>query len=251
MSGNIPTATQWTRDATDNKGKDAIDSVYLITSSATNSKGTGFLHNSGYIITNHHVVEGSPTATLTATSSNDNQVSITNMTVDAQRDLAALTPSGNLSGGLDIASSGDVDVGTQVSTWGHPLGYSGPAPILSVGYLAGYEQNQYGTKQFTVNGAFNGGNSGGPLFASGTNGVVGVVVSKHAPFTPFQQSALTTLANQQSGFMYTATDQYGNSQQFTEAQIVADVLSRVVDLTQVMIGHAIATDEVKAFIGSL
>lgn len=249
MSGNIPTSTKWTRDAVDDEGRQAIDSVYLIANRRTNSKGTGFLLQNKHIITNEHVVQNAGAADIVVKSPYNVQISISNIITDRHRDLAILTPQDDLTGGLEIIDTDDLKVGTQVSTWGHPLGYSGPAPILSVGYLAGFEQNRYGVKKLTVNGAFNGGNSGGPLFASGTSDVVGVVVSKHAPFTEFQQDAIEVMSNQEgTGVIYTATDGTGNEQKFTEAQLVGDILDRMVDLTQVMIGHAIDASELRRFL---
>jgi len=103
-------------------------------------------------------------------------------------------------------------------------------------------------KQLVVNGAFNDGNSGGPLFLSEDDGVIGVVVAKHAPFTPFQRSALEALANQESGFMCTAEDEQGNEQQISQAQIVADIMQRFVILTQVMIGYAVDASELAEFL---
>ena len=68
---------------------------------------------------------------------------------------------------LEIASTNEFKIGTQVSTWGYPGGYFGLFPMLSVGYLAGIDAFQAKSgkiiKQWVVNAAFNGGNSGGPL----------------------------------------------------------------------------------------
>jgi len=48
--------------------------------------------------------------------------------------------------------------GDPVTTWGFPLIYNGPAPLLSVGYLSGFEAVQQGdkvVKHLVANGAFN------------------------------------------------------------------------------------------------
>ncbi len=73
-----------------------------------------------------------------------------------------------------MSTDNDVRIGHQVDTWGFPLIYNGPAPLLSVGYVSGlYEaaesnfcdktKNSQGLKfkHIVVNGAFNPGNSGG------------------------------------------------------------------------------------------
>ena len=43
---------------------------------------------------------------------------------------------------LEIASTNEFKIGTQVSTWGYPGGYFGLFPMLSVGYLAGIDAFQ-------------------------------------------------------------------------------------------------------------
>jgi len=61
-----------------------------------------------------------------------------------------------------------------------------PAPLLSVGYLAGFMDHPIRSKppkHLAMNGAFNPGNSGGPLFKSNEDKVIGIVVSKHAPIS--------------------------------------------------------------------
>ena len=112
-------------------------------------------------------------------------------------------------------------------------------------------QDKLGTKilkRLVVNGAFNPGNSGGPLFRSNDNKVIGIVVSKHAPITRFHESALKALAENQTGVVFTATDERGNKKTFVESQIVADLLFYFRKLTQVMIGEAISVSELKNFL---
>ena len=146
----------------------------------------------------------------------------------------------------------DLDVGTKVSTFGHPLGYSGPAPILTVGYLAGFSDHREDdtsevVKRYVVNAAFNGRTSGGPLFVSDENEVVGVVVAKHAPIPEFLRKVIDVLASTDSGFQYSGTDPNGNPVSWSEAQLVAYVLRYFRSMTQVVIGEAIAGSEVLTF----
>ena len=103
-------------------------------------------------------------------------------------------------------------------------------------------------RRLVVNAAFNGGNSGGPLFVSGDDAVIGVVVSKHAPISEFLASAIKALASNKSGVVFTATDSQGNKQDFVESQLVAEVLHYFRDLTQVVIGEAIAASELIDFL---
>jgi S1-C subfamily serine protease len=99
--------------------------------------------------------------------------------------------------------------------------------LLSVGYLSGYSQHSdppdypQETKHYVVNGAFNPGNSGGPVFSEGDEKVIGVVVSKLAPLSKFVASALTALANNASGIVFSRWDEKGNQKSLVESQVVA------------------------------
>jgi hypothetical protein len=157
-----------------------------------------------------------------------------------------------MSGGLDIDTT-SVPTETKILAWGHPLSYNGPSPILSVGYVAGfntYQLNQASSvvKRYVINGALNPGNSGGPIFIDGTNKVSGIVVAKHAPITPFLRSALDVLAQNQSGLIFSATNEKGEPISFAESQIVAMLLEHQRNLTQVMLGEAIVAGELVDFL---
>ena len=255
MSENsIPPATRWLLDAVGDTGRSAIKSVYMLVCPKTQEKGTGFLLRTGLVISNWHVVRGCATNELIGVSSDGSQIGFSSLVVDEDRDLAVLTPNRTLKGGLAVRDEGNIRVGTQVATWGYPLGYNGPAPLLTIGYLSGYnasppyEETSLSVKHLVVNSAFNPGNSGGPLFIAGSEEVIGVVVSKHAPITPFVRSAIDVLAKNKSGVMYTATDEHGNKREFVESQIVAEVLLYFRQMTQVMIGEAVAASELIAFL---
>ncbi len=252
----IPTATQWTLDAAGPVQRAAIGSVFLMHCPNARSKGTGFLLKNGLVVTNAHVVAGCDAQQMVAMpSSSGSAVHFSKMVKDEAVDLALLRPTEPQKGGLELGPEQDPQVGTSVSTWGYPLTYNGPSPLLSVGYVAGFnkEQQQPGSKavkHLIVNGAFNPGNSGGPLFLSKDNKVMGVVVAKFHLYPPQVKNAITALSNSKSGFMYNATDEHGNAIQVTEAQVVAMVLEQFYVTTQVMIGEAISLSELKAFIAS-
>jgi hypothetical protein len=91
---------------------------------------------------------------------------------------------------------------------------------------------------------------GGPLFTSKDNKVIGVVVAKYHLYPPQVKNAIIALSNSKSGFMYSATDEHGNTIQVTEGQVVAMVLEQFWNTTQVMIGEAISLSGLKAFIAS-
>jgi S1-C subfamily serine protease len=223
----------------------------MIVCPSTSSKGTAFALKNGVIVTNEHVVRDCQPEEIQAISSFGDTLEISQMVSDVNRDLAILIPEQDLEEGLGLRLASALNVGTVVSTWGYPLGYNGPAPLLSVGYLAGYRDHRVDellVRRLVVNGAFNPGNSGGPLFESNNEGVVGVVVSKHAPLTQFQKSALEALASNRSGLQYSASDDQGNRINFAESQLVADLLLQLRKLSQVMIGEAISVDELRSFL---
>jgi hypothetical protein len=141
----------------------------------------------------------------------------------------------------------------KVRTWGYPLAYNGPSPILSVGYVAGFNPSQRTpsspiVRHYVVNGAFNPGNSGGPLIAEFQDAIVGVVVSKHAPISGWHLWALEALKDLKSGAQIPATDADGNQFWFSEGQLVGDLLQYFRDITQVVIGEAIAAEELVRFL---
>lgn len=247
----IPTSTQWTRDAVGEAGRQAVDSVYLIHGQKTNSQGTGFLLDNGTIITNQHVIDGNNKSDLTVISAYDQEYSIVDTTIDVHRDLAALEPEDDLTDGLRLQLSDSIKPGAQVSTWGYPIGYSGPAPLLSVGYLAGFQQErtpQGPVKQLVVNGAFNNGNSGGPLFVSGERRVVGVVVAKHVPLTESQKWILEFLQEEAQVVNFTFEQEDGSEERVSLSELVSDYLEQYHQLTQLMIGHAIDAEELSDFL---
>jgi S1-C subfamily serine protease len=253
QAGAVPTATQWTLDAAGPPQRNAIGSVFLMYCPSTHTKGTGFLLTNGLVVTNHHVVKGCELQQIAARTSSGSEIRFRKMAVDEVVDLALLRPSAPMTGGLELGSDLDPAVGSAVSTWGFPLTFNGPAPLLSVGYVAGFSSD--GTqarpvKHVVVNGAFNPGNSGGPLFHSNDNKVIGVVVAKFHLYPSYVKQSIEALANMQSGLIYTGTDANGHTFQKSEGQVVALVLDQFYKNTQVMIGEAISVSELRAVMES-
>jgi len=249
-SDNLPVSTQWLMDATGDVGRAAINSVYMIICPSIESKGTGFKIVNGPIVTNAHVVKDCKPSEILAISANGDHIRFNRVIKDTKRDLALLIPEIQLHGGLSLADE-EPEVGNIVNTWGYPLMYNGPAPLLSVGYLSGFIAEKNGNdvvKHYVVNGAFNPGNSGGPLLLGNNDKVIGVVVAKHVPFTKFQNSALEVLGKNKSGIQYNATNDKGEVIPFAESQLVADLLNHFRYLTQVMIGEAISLNELRDFL---
>jgi Trypsin-like peptidase domain len=247
----IPTAVQWTLDAAGPTQRAAIKSVVLLYCPKTNMKRTGFLLSSGLIVTNYHVVEGCSADDVKANPFGAQEFEFSKMATDKDVDLALLRPSKHLSGGLELGPDQDLLIGTPVNTWGFPLMYNGPAPLLIVGYVAGYVKDGESGKEvkhIVVNGAFNPGNSGGPLFRANDSKVIGVVVAKFHLYPPMVTQIIQAMANAKSGVMYQGTDDHGNPVSYTEGQETAMVLKEFYKTTQVMIGEAISVSELRAFI---
>jgi S1-C subfamily serine protease len=250
---SLPTATRWVLDASSSVEKTAIASTYIIICPKTAFKGSAFLVDNGIIVTNAHVVAGCTANELVVRSAAGKGVTISALRLDPLRDLAALTPGHPISGGLALAETSALSIGAQVRTWGHPLGYNGPPPLLSVGYLSGLIAHSPSAgsvvKHLIVNAAFNSGNSGGPLLKADGDEVIGVVVSKARPiFTPFVQSALAVFAKNRTGVNFEGTDSVGNKVSMSESQVVAEMVSSLRDMSQVMIGEAVAVEELRAFL---
>jgi hypothetical protein len=231
----IPVTAPMTTDLAGRSGNIASVSVFRILCPSINSSGTGFLHKSGVIITAGHVV------------SNCNAV------IDDKYDLALLRTKSKIKGkSLPICSSESLLIGSQISTWGYPTGYTGGVPLLTSGYLSGIQSFQVDSGQnvrkWVVNAAFNSGNSGGPLLEIENGEVIGVVSSKLAPIPKFVESALNALKNSKGGFMYTKTNPDGTEEPISQAQIVELVLQYLRSQTQLVIGYAATLDDLKKFL---
>lgn len=248
-------STQWPfATATEVQGSSVIPSVVLVVNTTTSQKGTGWLVSANHIVTNEHVIRGFATANAVFVVFPDGTKHLVDsIQQDRYTDIAALEfMSPFPQTGLSIQTQ-DLEVGAQIFTWGHPLGYSGPAPILSVGYLAGRNLwNPQGIsapqQRLILNAAFNPGNSGGPILQWNEKHVCGMAVTKHAPITPFLVQAIQALAQNESGVTFNATDGNGNSRTFVESQIVAEILHYFRSMTQVVIGEAIMPSEITSFL---
>src|SRR6266851_5010019 len=177
----IPISTQWTLDAAGPVQRNAITSVILLECPKSFSKGTSFVIKGGIVVTASHVVEGCEAGDLRGTTSIGAAVRFSKLIADPVRDLALLLPIEEVGKGLELASNLTLPLGKGVTTWGFPLIYNGPAPILSVGYVSGYYAASVpggNVRHIIVNAAFNPGNSGGPVFAERDDKVVGIVVWK-------------------------------------------------------------------------
>ena len=169
-----------------------VQAVVLITAKVTGSNmfgqattgmssGSGFvLTEDGYVVTNHHVVEGATGVTVTLHDGTEYAATVVGS--DATNDVAVLKISEDVTlQAVEIGSSDALSVGDQVVAIGNPLGEL--TSTLTVGYVSAKERDVT-TDGTTINmiqtdAAINSGNSGGPLFNS-QGEVVGITTAKYS-----------------------------------------------------------------------
>lgn len=160
--------------------KTAIDKIYdsvvLIETYKNNrqiSSGTGFVYkkdeNNGYIITNHHVIDGA--TTVKVTNINGETVEAKVLGSDEYADIAVLSvDKSSILQVAQIGKSTDSNIGDTLFTIGSPLGsdYMG---TVTKGILSGKERTvsvslssgSFLMEVLQTDAAINPGNSGGPL----------------------------------------------------------------------------------------
>src|ERR1700730_4624142 len=257
----IPVATQTLLDnVKSSESKSVIKSVLRIECPKDSAKGTGFVVSGiGVIVTNAHVAGNCNAADLVGVSAVSNDpVKFSSMVKDDNRDIALLCPTKALPFSLKLSGDEKPLVETEVETWGYPLRYNRAAPILSRGYLAGYDEGLDAqgrlknplVEHLIVNGAFNPGNSGGPLIDKATGQGVGIVVEKWVLFLPFVEQVINALEHSptMSGSALSYIDANGKTVRLMNEQIPAAALKEVYDKSQVMVGEAISVSELNAFI---
>ena len=162
-------------------------SVVLIHNSYINSygqaatgSGSGFiLSRDGYVVTNHHVIEGN--GTLEVITNDGRRHSAKLVGSDNANDVALLKIEGAEFPAVKLGNSDELKVGDQVAAIGNPLGEL--TSTLTVGYISAMERDVK-TSGFAINmiqtdAAINSGNSGGPLF--NMNGeVIAITTAKYS-----------------------------------------------------------------------
>lgn len=165
----------------DNTIKSAISKVYdavVVVEAYQNNQligtGTGFVYkkddNNGYLITNHHVIEGA--STVKVLNNNGQEVEAKVLGSDEYADIAVLSI--DASAVMQVAEIGESsasEIGDSVFTVGSPLGtdYIG---TVTKGILSGKDRtvevelsnnNTFMMEVLQTDAAINPGNSGGPL----------------------------------------------------------------------------------------
>ena len=164
---------------------DAVTLVETYKNNTVISSGTGFIYKKdekrGYIITNHHVIEGGDKYKITLT--NGEEVEATLLGSDEYSDIAILSiPQESVIQIAQLGASTSTEIGDTVFAVGSPLGkeYMG---TVTKGILSGKDRTVTITSTsqmievLQTDAAINPGNSGGPLV--NINGeVIGVTSMK-------------------------------------------------------------------------
>ncbi len=260
---NVPAATQRLLNGVKSESsRDVIKSVLMIECPKDGKKGTGFVVSNGEVITtNAHVVGTCAASDLQGTSPVKNEpVKFSDLRLDTNRDLAVLCPTEKLPYSLKLGGDENATVETDVETWGYPLRYNGPAPILSRGYVAGYalgigqngQPKNPAVHHLIVNGALNPGNSGGPLIDRSTGKVIGVVVEKWMLFSPNIENVLEAFqhpgATLGGGAPIYITYPNGEVKSVGQTEAIRVSIEELYRLSQVMVGEAISVSELNSFI---
>lgn len=241
--------------------KGVIKSVLMIQCPKDEIKGSGFAMNKGrVIITNSHVLGTCTPAELVGISPVvERPIRFLSFERDNTRDVAALCPVEQLAFSMKLDVDKNARIDSEVETWGYPLSYADRAPILSRGYIAGYRTEVIPAnstpallvKHLIVNGAFNPGNSGGPLILRKSGKVIGVVVAKWTLWSPNVENAILGFSRPRlkirSGFTWT-DPQTGEQVPVSDEEVIAEVLQEFYSASQVMIGEAVSISELQQFI---
>ena len=151
------------------------------------SSGSGFIiSESGYVVSNYHVVEGAQT--LSVITHDGKQYPAELVGYVASNDVSLLKIEAEGLTPVKIGSSDELVVGDQVAAIGNPLGEL--TATLTVGYISSKDRtvvtgasNQYTSNQYInmmqTDAAINSGNSGGPLFNM-KGEVVGITTAKYS-----------------------------------------------------------------------
>ncbi len=146
----------------------------------TTASGSGFiLTEDGYVVTNHHVIEGA--SDITVVTSDETEYAAELIGSDSSNDIALLKIEAEGLQKVTVGSSDALAVGSQVVAIGNALGELGSS--LTVGYISGKDRDV--TTDGTVitmlqtDAAINSGNSGGPLFNM-QGQVVGITTAKYS-----------------------------------------------------------------------
>ena len=168
---------------------DAVMMIRNYKGEQINSTGSGFVYKTddkyGYVLTNHHVIDGASKITLIR--SDDKEIEGKVLGSDVYLDLAVVRISkDDVIDKAIISTSEESKVGDTVFTIGSPLGYEYRGTVTD-GILSGKDRmvtvsvsgntSDYVMKVLQTNAAVNPGNSGGPLL-NAQGEVIGIISLK-------------------------------------------------------------------------
>jgi serine protease Do len=142
--------------------------------------GSGFIVDSdGYVITNHHVIEGA--SKITVTLQDERQFDATLVGQDEKTDLALLKIDGEEAFvAVELGDSDRVRIGDWVLAIGNPFGLGGTATAGIVSARGRDIQSGPYDDYLQIDAPINSGNSGGPVF-NGLGEVIGVNTAIYSP----------------------------------------------------------------------
>lgn len=169
--------------------KNCVNSVvYVETTVSAGYRGTAtssgsgfFVTDTGYIVTNYHVVDGGSSFKVTTYDNKEYNAKLVGY--EDSNDIAVLKIDGDSSfNGVKYGNSSSLCVGDNVYVIGNPLGdltYTLTSGVVSA--LNRLIKSDDGSliNMFQTDAAVNSGNSGGPVF-DGTGSVVGIATAKYA-----------------------------------------------------------------------
>jgi len=136
------------------------------------SFGTGFVINGGFIVTNHHVIENAKCCI--AWNKGSNTFPIMKVVADDKyRDIAILETISNDNKSLALGNSDDAHIGMRIAVIGNPEGFEN---TISEGMISGIRNLDTYNNVFQISAPISKGSSGSPMFNS-NNEVVGMVSS--------------------------------------------------------------------------
>ena len=147
------------------------------------SSGSGFvITQDGYIVTNHHVISGASSVTVTMYDGTEDPATVVGS--DSDYDVAVLKINATGLQPVTLGSSEDVNVGDTVLAIGNPLGELTFSMSQGIVSCCDRAINVDGTpfNMIQVDASINPGNSGGPLMNL-YGEVVGIVSAKYSSYS--------------------------------------------------------------------
>lgn len=147
------------------------------------SSGSGFIiTQDGYIVTNHHVISGASSVTVTLYDGTEYPATVVGS--DSDYDVAVLKVEATGLPAVTLGDSGNVNVGDSVLAIGNPLGELTFSMSQGIVSCCDRAINVDGTpfNMIQVDASINPGNSGGPLMNL-YGEVVGIVSAKYSSYS--------------------------------------------------------------------